>query len=114
MTTAVQIEKESQESPRFRATAGKRQSLGRTPGEALDALLATEDADIESSAILIQRFVPDKYFTEAQYERMQHLLSNRSALKEHENAELDALIDAELDATIARADALLARKSTAG
>jgi hypothetical protein len=77
----------------------------------LDALLAQEGGDIESSAILIQRFVPDAYFTQEQYDRMQHLLARRDTLTEPENAELDALIDAELEATIARTDALLPKNT---
>jgi hypothetical protein len=107
--TVIRIEAESQGVPeeRFRAVAGSRKSVGRTAGEALDALLASEKgAGIESSAILIQRFVPDAYFTLAQYDRLQHLLGHRESLSEAESAELDVLIDAELEATIARAEGL--------
>jgi hypothetical protein len=109
--TAVHIEEQETASARFRAVSGKRRSVGRTPGEALDALLAQEGEDIESSAILIQRFVPDTYFTQEQYDRMQQLLARRDTLSALENAELDALIDAELEATIARTDALLPKQT---
>src|SRR5580692_5222040 len=101
--TAIRIEAEQKESSdaRFHAISGSHRSVGRTAGEALDALLATEvGRDVESSAILIQRFVPDAYFTLAQYDRLQELLAHRESLPEGDSAELDALIDAELEATI--------------
>ncbi len=113
MTTAVHFEEQDSETPRFRAVSGNRQSVGRTAGEALDALLANEGADVESSTILIQRFVPDTYVTQAQYDRMQELIAGRGALTDQEDAELDALIDAELEATIARTDALLPKTTPA-
>jgi hypothetical protein len=39
--------------PRFRAIAGDRQSVGRTMGEALDALTADWGDDIPPTAVLI-------------------------------------------------------------
>ena len=51
-----------------------------------------------------KHFRPDAYFTEAQYHRMQELLASRVSLTSNERAELEALIDAELDATVARSD----------
>ena len=95
------------EAPRFLAIAGKNRSTGRTAGEALDALIAQEGDKIESSTVLIQRFAPDAYFTQEQYDRMQTLLARRTTLTPEENEELDLLIDAELDATVARTEGLL-------
>lgn len=97
-----QLDEPREQAVRFRAVAGKRQSTGQTAGEALDALLAQENGNVESSVILIQRFVPDAYFTEVQYERMQELLARRESLTEAEGMDLDTLIDAELEATIQR------------
>jgi len=106
--TSVSIRAENGElgEPRFRAVAGDRQSVGRTMGEALDALTADWGEDIYETAVLIQRFKPDPYFTEAQYCRMQELLARRATLTAEERAELETLIDAELDATVARTDDL--------
>jgi hypothetical protein len=92
---------------RFRAIAGTREHVGRTMGEALDALTADWGDDVQETAVLIQRFRPDRYFTEAQYRRMQVLLARRTTLSDEESAELEALIDMELDATVARTDALV-------
>ena len=94
-------------APRFRAIAGSRQSVGRTMGEALDALTADWGDNIQETAVLIQRFQPDAYFTTAQYCRMQELLTRRATLTAAERAELETLIDAELDATVARTESLL-------
>ena len=67
-------------TPRFRAVAGNRQSVGRTMGEALDALTADWHDDIQETAVFIQRLQPDAYFTAAQYHRMQELLTRRATL----------------------------------
>ena len=109
MSLAVQIENKDTNTltPHFRAIAGKNHSFGRTMGEALDALISKEGVNIDSSTILIQRFAPDAYFTQNQYDRMKELLGRRSILTESENNELILLIDTELEATVARTDAFV-------
>ena len=57
--------------------------------------------------MLIQRFQPDAYFTAAQYCRMQELLGRRATLTAEERGELEALIDAELDATVECTEGLM-------
>jgi hypothetical protein len=104
---AIRIEQNEAGAPRFRAVAGNRQSIGRTMGEALDALTADWGDDLQETAVLIQRFQPDAYFTAAQYDRMQDLLTRRTTLTAAERAELETLIDAELDATVARTERLM-------
>jgi hypothetical protein len=91
----------------FRAFSGNRQSVGRTMGEALDALVADWGDDLEEAAVLIHRFRPDRHFTEAQYRRMEDLLARRTALTAGERAELESLIDAELEGTVARTEGLI-------
>ena len=93
--------------PRFRAVSGGRESVGRTMGEALDALTADWGDDVPETAVLIQRFQPDAYFTAVQQDRMKELLARRSNLTVEQRAELEALVDAELDATVARTHSLL-------
>src|SRR5215831_16366094 len=107
--TAISIRAENigTDQPRFRAIAGNRQAVGRTMGEALDVLTADWGKNIQEAAVLIQRFQPDAYFTEAQYGCMQELLARRATLTVEERADLEALIDAELDATIARTESLM-------
>ena len=76
-------------------------------GEALDALTADWGDNIQEMMVLIQRFQPDSYFTQSQYERMQVLLARRTVLTPEERAELEALINAEVDATVARTERLV-------
>jgi hypothetical protein len=73
-------------------------------GEALDTLMAEWGDSAPETVVLIQRFQPDQYFTQAQYDRMQALLVHRSTLTPEERTELEALIDAEVDATVARTE----------
>ena len=82
--------------------AGDRQEYGATMGQALDALTADWGEEVRESLILIQRFEPDAYYTEEQQQRKQDLLARRTMLTPDERAELERLLDAELDATIAR------------
>jgi hypothetical protein len=93
---------------RFRAVAGPRQAVGRTMGEALDALTINwPDGEAPPAAVLTQRFLPDTFFSAAQHECLQFLLAYRDALTPEERRELEGLIDAELDATVARTDGLV-------
>lgn len=91
----------------YRATSGNRYSTGRTMGEALDALAAQLDAAETGSLVLIQKRVPDQFFSAAQHARMEELRGRRGSLTPEERAELEDLVNAELDATIARTDALV-------
>ena len=104
---AMRTEHSQAGAPRFRAVAGNRQSVGRTMGEALDALTADWGDDIQETVVFIQRFQPDAYFTAAQYCRMQELLARRATLTTAERDELGTLIDAELAATVARTESLI-------
>src|SRR6266581_2895732 len=101
---AIRTEHNEAGAPRFLAIAGNRQSVGRTMGEALDALTADWGDDIQETAVFVQRVQPDAYFTAAQHCRMQELLTRRATLTVEERAELETLIDAELDATVARTE----------
>lgn len=58
---------------------------------------------IEQTELSMQRFAPDQFFTQAQYDRMQELMARKTSLTLEEDAELDALIDA----TVSRSDAFL-------
>lgn len=105
--------RENQEANRkveFQATSGNHFAVGRTMGEALDTLLQDWEGEAKPTAVLIQRFLPDAFFTKAQGDRMQDLMVRRDSLTTEERTELEALVDAELDATIARTDHLISAK----
>src|SRR5262249_51370065 len=106
--TAVTIRTDPQNTnnDRFIARSGNLRAVGRTMGEALDALASQWTEITETVPVIIQHFGPDRFFTQAQYDKMQELRSLMETLSLEERNELEALIEAELDATISRLDAL--------
>ncbi len=92
---------------RFRATTGPKEGFGTTPQEALTALMRTTSGDAFSPIIIWPYNLGDAYFTEAQQARLQELKGRQEALTANEQAELEGLIAAAFDATVARMEALM-------
>ena len=98
----------------YRAVAGDKQSIGKTAGQALDAL-TTELGENEFSALLLlQNFHPDQFFGVEQLSRLSELMDmwrtardEGRSLSEEMQAELDNLIEAELKAATNRSASLL-------
>src|SRR5262249_21169581 len=97
----------------YHAIAGAKHAEGKTAGEALDALTAQLSVDEASTLVIVQSLRPDDFFTASQQERLTVLMAHwRTArdqgqtLPVEEQAELEALIEAELRASAARAAAL--------
>ena len=97
----------------YRAIAGEKHAQGKTAGEALDALTAQLSADEASTLIIVQSLHPDRFFTAAQQQRLATLMvrwrttrDQGTTLPADEHTELEALIDAELQASAARAAGL--------
>jgi hypothetical protein len=86
----------------FRAVAGNVQGFGATPREALDALTAQIPADATLPIAIVPFNRGDVFFTQAQHDRLQDLTARQATLTATETQELDALIEAEFDAAIAR------------
>ena len=98
----------------YRAVAGAAQSVGRTPGEALDALTSQLDAKAMGTLVIVQQFQPDEFFTEEQQQRLGELMARWRAARDagttlprDQQAELEALVQAELKASGQRAAALV-------
>ena len=98
----------------YRAIAGEHQSLGKTAGEALDALTATLSADEAGTLVVVQHHHPDPFFTAQQQARLNQLMARWRAARDigvdlppAEQAELDALADTEVRAATARTTAVL-------
>jgi hypothetical protein len=94
----------------YRAIAGEKHAQGKSAGEALDALTAQLSADEASTLIIVQSLRPDRFFTAAQQQRLEALMARWRTLRDQgaslpadEQAELEALIAAELQASSARA-----------
>ncbi|GBE91850.1 hypothetical protein [Nostoc cycadae] len=83
----------------YRAIAGDKHSVGKTAGQALDALTAQLD-EIEFSALLIiQSFRSDSFFSAEQQERLSELMNlwrlardQQQQLPPEQQAELDRLL----------------------
>jgi hypothetical protein len=92
------------------AVAGDRRGIGKTAGQALDAVTADFSSAETDPLVVVRRGAADGLFTAKQQDRLQELMQRwRSArdagktLPADQQAELDALIDAELRAATERA-----------
>ena len=116
-TIAIYPDRSSVE-PRYRAVAGDHEAVGKSAGEALDAVTA-QLSDTESGALLVVRPAPtDAFFPEDRRARLEELMNDwRSArdsgvsLLPANQAELNQLVSEELEAARRRAAALLGRKT---
>jgi hypothetical protein len=97
----------------YRAVAGGSQSMGRTAGEALDALMARLPEDEADTIIIVQNLRPDRFFGADERQRLEHLMARwrsardgKDAIGPDEQAELARLVEAEISAAARRAAAL--------
>ena len=113
--TRVTIVAENPGSPdtAFWASARDHESVGRTPGAALDELTRQLGDQESGTLVVVQNFRPDAFFSAAQQTRLQELLSIWRAARSGgrpmsaiERAELQTLVDQELDASARRSEAL--------
>ncbi len=110
MTTVAILPVTTDKGITYQGTAGDKHSLGRTLGEALDALTPQlPDADA-GLLVVVQSLSPDRFFDAAQQQRLGELMDAwrqardlGSALPDPQQAELDQLIEAELYASASRA-----------
>lgn len=98
----------------YHAIAGNKQSFGQTAGQALDAITAQLEDEEAGTLVIVQNHRPDRFFTASQIKRLSELMqrwrdarNQNQELPAAEQAELEALVDAELQATAQRAAALL-------
>jgi len=99
----------------YRAVAGARQAVAKTAGAALDVLTAQLPPDESGTLVVVQNHRPDKFFTAQQQRRLEELMNHWRAVRDagnslsaSEQAELNALVDAEVRASGERAAAALA------
>jgi hypothetical protein len=101
-------------APPYRAVAGDKQAVGPTVGQAIDGLRAELGGPQETTLVIVQPMTPDALFTAEQRDRLAALMAKwRTArdggpsLPPDEQAELDALVEAEVRAAGERAARLL-------
>jgi len=115
MTTIAIVPDNPKASPaRFLAVAGEVQSVGATAGQALDALTAQLGGPEATTLVVVQPMRPDALFTAEQQQRLAALMAHWRAARDagtslpaDEQAELDALVEAELRAAAQRSAALV-------
>src|SRR4051812_31643070 len=102
--TKVAILPESSESGRvtYRAIAGQQQSVGKTAGEALDALTSALPKEETATMVIVQHQRPDEFFNAQQQARLKELMTRWRVARDGgpdlapaEQAELDGLVEAE-------------------
>jgi hypothetical protein len=124
-TIEIIQEQANVENSVYRARCRDWQAVGASPGAALDALerlVAASHEDGSGTVVIVQRFRPDAFFTKQKQARLQELMERFQAaladgeeLAAEERKELEALVDAEWQAAIDRADEILkASQSTQG
>jgi hypothetical protein len=117
MGTITVVPHDPQSGPtRFRAVAGDKQSFGPTVGQAIDALQGELGPSAETTLVVVQPMAADEFFTTDQRDRLADLMARwraardaGAALPPDDQAELDALVRAEVEAAGRRAAALLRR-----
>jgi type IV pilus biogenesis protein CpaD/CtpE len=97
----------------YRAVAGCAQTMGRTAGEAVDALAAQLPEDQADTLIIVRDLRPDRHFTTEQRQRLEELMTRWRAARDagetlpaQDQAELERLVDEEVRAAAERATAL--------
>ncbi len=114
MTRVAMYREDAADDMSFRALAGRNQAMGRTAGEALDALTTQLPAVDAETLIIVRNLGPDRFFSAEQRQRLEHLMDawrasrdGSQALSTEQQAELELLVDAEVRATADRAAALV-------
>jgi hypothetical protein len=112
-TIAVSPDSASSSPMMFRAIAGDREGIGPTVGDAVNAVTGPSAEVGETTLVIVQPMRPDRFFGAEQIRRLKELMTKwRDALNAGakipagEQAELDALVAAELEAMIERTKAL--------
>ena len=97
------------EDKSYRAVAGKKQSIGRTAGAALDTLTAQLDEEESGTLLVIQSQRSDRFFSSIQKKRLVELMEKCQSqiLTTEEETELEDLVEAELNGARQRAEELL-------
>ena len=97
----------------FRAVYNGKESLGKTIGEAVDSLTSQIENGSDETLYIVQRFSPDEFFTANQQKRLSELMNKLHAAQEgaqeflpEEKAELEKLIEVELEGSARRTEKL--------
>lgn len=97
----------------WRAATDGLEVIGKTAGEALDGLRARLGLEQNEMFLVCEQWQPDEFFTAAQQRRLSDLMERWRAARDAgnilpnpEQAELEALVDAQLEGSAKRAAAM--------
>lgn len=81
-----------------KATRNGQQAVGRTRGEAIDAIVSQLNLDEQEESFFFAEMKPDQFFTAQQIDRLYELREKQEndTLTEAEGMEFKALVEAEL------------------
>jgi hypothetical protein len=65
------------ESMPYRAVSGRNQAVGRTAGEALDALASQLPREAADTFVIVRNMSPDRFFNAEQRSRLEELIALR-------------------------------------
>jgi hypothetical protein len=74
-TVAIVPDLSGSPTTQYRAVAGKVQAIGKTAGQALDALTAKLDTAEAGTLVVVQHGQPDRFFTAEQQQRLEGLMA---------------------------------------
>lgn len=97
------------EETNYRAVAGRKESIGRTIGEAIDKLTAQLSEEESGTMVVIQNRRADKFFDAFEQKRLMELTEKRKlqTLSGKEEIELEKLVEVELNGAKKRAEEML-------
>lgn len=101
---------------RYIAVSNGKESVGKTIGEAIDSIYGQLEEDEQNTVIYVQEFQGDEFFSDEQIKRLSMLMKKwRSArdsgktLPDAQQAELEKLIEIELEASGKRAEKIFSQ-----
>ncbi len=110
---ALMRDSDSREPSSYRAVAGRVQAMGKTAGEAVDALAEQLSEEQTETLIIVRALRADRYFAAEPRRRLDDLMARWRAARDvggafspEEQAELERLVEAEVRAATDRAEAV--------
>ncbi len=101
---------------RYIAVSNGKESVGKTIGEAIDSIYGQLEEDEQNTVIYVQEFKGDEFFSDEQIKRLSMLMKkwriardNGKMLPAEQQAELEKLIEMELEAAGKRAEKIFSQ-----
>lgn len=104
------------EANSYKAISNGKESIGKTIGEAIDSIYGQLGENEQNTVIYVQEFQGDEFFSDEQIKRLSMLMKkwriardNGETLSAAQQAELEKLIEIELEASGKRAEKIFSQ-----